>query len=266
MRYIVNIIIVALFLLSASNNVFAWGQKGHAIVACIAEKHLTRKAKKNLNAILGGKSLVYYTSWMDFIQNSPYWKNGYDRTKTWHYINIDEGYTPQTMPREPKGDVVSALNMLIDSLENHRQELSDSVCKDYTLMLIHLVGDLHCPMHVGRLSDKGGNNFELRWFRQKTNLHTLWDTKLIESVHAWSYTEWQLNIDLCSKSDISQMQSGTVEDWLYETWQITVDIYAKVAENVNYSYKYVYDYGPIVEHQLLVAGYRLAALLNKIFG
>lgn len=266
MKRIICILMVLFFLFCGSIEVFAWGQKGHAIVACIAEKHLTRKAKKNLNTILGGKSLVYYTSWMDFVQNSPFWKDGYDRTQTWHYFNVDEDFTPQTMLRNPQGDVLSALNMVIDSLENYRQELSDSVCRDYTLMLIHLVGDLHCPMHVGRLSDKGGNKFKLKWFGQKTNLHTLWDTKLVESVHAWSYTEWQQNIDLCTKSEIRQMQSGTVEEWLNETWQVTVGIYAYVTLDANYSYKYMYDYAPVVERQLLLAGYRLASLLNRIFG
>ena len=254
------------FLFSASVEAFAWGQKGHDIVASIAEKHLTRKARKNLNVILGGKSLVYYSSWMDNVQNSPYWNGGYDRTKTWHYFNVDEGYTPETMPRNPNGDVLSALDMLIDSLGNHSSELSDSVKFDYLQMLIHLVGDVHCPMHVGRLSDRGGNELCVKWFGSKTNLHSIWDSKLIESVHSWSYTEWQQNLDHCTKTEFKEMSSGTPEDWLRETWRITVGIYDYVKPDENYSYKYRYDYAPIVEHQLLVAGYRLAALLNRIFG
>lgn len=257
---------MSIFLFGGSIDVFAWGDKGHDIVAYIAEKHLTRKAKKNLNAILGGKSLVYYSSWLDYVQNSPYWKAGYNRTKTWHYFNVDEGYTPQTMSRNPKGDVLSALNMVIDSLENHRSEISDSVCLDYTRMLIHLVGDMHCPMHAGRFSDRGGNVLKIKWFNQETNLHVLWDSKLVESVHSWSYTEWQQNIDRYSKSEISKMSAGTPESWFNETWQVTVDIYEHITPKENYSYKYMYDYAPVVERQLLLAGYRLAALLNRIFG
>lgn len=260
------IVLISVFMFCGSYEAFAWGQKGHDIVTCIAEKHLTRKARKNLNAILDGKSLMYYSSWMDNVQNSPYWKDGYNRTKTWHYFNVDEGFTPQTMPRNPDGDVLTALNMLIDSLENHRNELLDSVKFDYLRMLIHLVGDIHCPMHVGRLSDRGGNELRIKWFKQNTNLHTLWDSKLIESVHSWSYTEWQQNIDRCSKAEISMMSAGTPEDWLNETWRITLGIYDYVEQDENYSYQYVYDYRQVVEHQLLVAGYRLAAILNRIFG
>ncbi|MBQ5424337.1 MAG: S1/P1 nuclease, partial [Bacteroidales bacterium] len=165
-----------------------------------------------------------------------------------------------------KGDVLLAMNMLIDSLENHRNELSDSVKFDYLRMLIHLVGDMHCPMHVGRATDRGGNNFSLKWFGEKTNLHSIWDYNMVERVHSWSYTEWQQNLDRCSRSEIEAMSAGTPEDWLNETWKITCGIYDYVKPDENYSYKYMYDYAPVVEHQLLVAGYRLAALLNKIFG
>ena len=250
----------------ASIDLFAWGQKGHDVIACIAEHHLTEKAKENIDKILGGKSMIYYSSWIDNVQNSPYWINGYDRTNTWHYFNVDEGFTPQTMPRNPKGDVVSALNMIIDSLGNYQNELSDSVKIDYLRMLIHFVGDMHCPMHVGHLSDKGGHGVRIKWFGQNTNLHTLWDTKLVESVHAWSYTEWQQNLDRCTQEEFDEMSAGTPEDWLIETWHITVGIYEYTKPEENYSYKYMYDYAPVVERQFLVAGYRLAALLNKIFG
>lgn len=250
----------------ASIDLFAWGLKGHDVIACIAEHHLTEKAKENIDKILGGKSMIYYSSWIDNVQNSPYWINGYDRTNTWHYFNVDEGFTPHTMPRNPKGDVVSALNMIIDSLGNYQDELSDSVKIDYLRMLIHFVGDMHCPMHVGHLSDKGGHGVRIKWFGQNTNLHTLWDTKLVESVHAWSYTEWQQNLDRCTQEEFDEMSAGTPEDWLIETWHITVGIYEYTKPEENYSYKYMYDYAPVVERQFLVAGYRLAALLNKIFG
>lgn len=253
-------------LLFASIDAFAWGQKGHDIVAYIAEQHLTKKAKKNLNKILDGKSLVYYSNWMDNLRNSPYWKGGYERTRTWHYLNIDGGYTIETMEKNPDGDALRALNMLVDSLSNHNSELSDSVRFDYVCMLIHLVGDIHCPMHVARKLDRGGNQFLVSWFKSETSLHTVWDSKLVDGVHSWSYTEWQQNIDLCSKSEIAELSAGEARDWAEETLKITTQIYDYAENNDKFSYQYIYDYRGVVEHQLLVAGYRLAALLNKIFG
>ena len=91
---------------------YGWGAKGHDIVAAIAEQNLTKKAKKEINKLLGGKSIVYYSSWMDNIQNSPYWKDGYYKTKTWHYANVDKGHTYETMSKNENGDVVTALEML----------------------------------------------------------------------------------------------------------------------------------------------------------
>ncbi len=253
-------------MLFASIDAFAWGQKGHDVVAYIAEQHLTKKAKKNLNKILDGKSLVYYSNWLDNVQNSPYWTGGYERTKTWHYFNVDRGYTLETMEKNPKGDALCAMNMIIDSLENHNSELTDSVRLDYVRMMIHIVGDIHCPMHVGRKSDRGGNDLKVKWFRTATNLHSVWDSRLVESMHSWTYTEWQQNLDRCTKKEIEQLSAGEVRDWLEETWNISKNIYKYSERGDDYSYQYVFDHQKVVERQLLVAGYRLAALLNRIFG
>lgn len=265
MRRILTLALLVIMLF-ASADAFAWGQKGHDIVAYIAEQHLTKKAKKNLNKILDGKSLVCYSNWLDNVQNSPYWQNGYDRTKTWHYYNIDKGFTLATMEREPKGDALSALDMLVDSLSHYDSELTDSVRRDYVCMLIHIVGDIHCPMHVGRKTDKGGNGVKIKWFKAASNLHTVWDSKLVDGLHAWSYTEWQQNIDHCNKSEIAKLSAGEPKDWLVETWTTTKAVYDYAEKGEDFSYQYIYDNKDIVEHQLLVAGYRLAALLNKIYG
>ena len=136
---------------------YGWGAKGHDIVAAIAEQNLTKKAKKEINKLLGGKSIVYYSSWMDNIQNSPYWKDGYYKTKTWHYDNVDKGHTYETMSKNENGDVVTALEMLSKELTVNYDNLTDSMKVDYLKMIVHLVGDLHCPMHAGRLSYRGGN-------------------------------------------------------------------------------------------------------------
>ena len=84
-----TISIVCILMLLDPTNGFAWGAKGHDVVAAIAEQHLTPKAKRKINKLLDGRSIVYYSSWMDNIQNSPYWENGYNKTKTWHYANVN---------------------------------------------------------------------------------------------------------------------------------------------------------------------------------
>lgn len=258
-------IIIALALLCAgTQSLFGWGQKGHDIVACIAEANLTRKAKKNISRILDGKSIIYYSSWMDNLQNSPEWKDGYDVTKTWHYANVDEGYTYETMGKEPKGDVVTATEMIVESLKSG--ELADSVEAAYLKMLVHMIGDMHCPMHAGRLNDRGGNSHPVKWFGQQTNLHSVWDSKFIESARKWSFTEWRDQLDRRSKKERMQISSGTPRDWFAETVSAAQHLYETTPKGADLSYQYLYDNNGLLERQLLYAGYRLAALLNDIFG
>ena len=177
------LIVLSTFIMMERVSLYAWGPMGHDVVASIAEQHLNRKTKRKINRLLGGHSIVYYSSWMDNIQNSPYWENGYNQTKTWHYANVDKGLTYQTMQKNENGDVVNSLEMLTDAMINRYDELTDSMKVDYVKMIVHMVGDLHCPMHAGRLSDRGGNNTKVKWFGQPTNLHSVWDSRMIDAAY-----------------------------------------------------------------------------------
>ena len=143
------ILIMSIIMLMDFTSAYAWGPKGHDVVAAIAEQHLTPKAKKKISKLLEGKSIVYFSSWMDSIQNSPYWEDGYDKTKTWHYANVDKGLTYDTMPKNENGDVVRGLEMLTKEMTENYDNLTDSMRVDYLKMIVHMVGDLHCPMHAG---------------------------------------------------------------------------------------------------------------------
>ena len=268
MKKITTALICALMLLSSSA-AFAWGPKGHDVVAAIAERHLTKKTKKALNELLDGKSIVYYSSWMDNIQNSPYWNDGYNQTKTWHYANVDKGLTYQTMTKNPKGDVVTGLEMLTKELKDNYNNLTDSMKVDYVKMIVHMVGDMHCPMHAGRFSDRGGNQMKIKWFGQNANLHSVWDSKIIDSARKWSYSEWADHLDRTDKKFKNSVMCGTFEEWFMDTVEYAASIYDYVenidSETPNLSYKFVYDFSPLLEDRLLVGGYRLAYVLNSIF-
>lgn len=260
---------LSMILMLQSISMYAWGPLGHDVVAAIAEQHLTKKAKKEISKLLDGKSIVYYSSWMDNIQNSPYWKDGYNATKTWHYANVDKGHTYQTMTKNPDGDVITGLEQLTDAMVNHYDELTDSMKVDYIKMIVHMVGDLHCPMHAGRLSDRGGNQTKVKWFGKPTNLHSVWDSKLIESARKWNYSEWVDQLDRTDKKFRNAVMSGSYEQWFDATVENAAGIYEYVEdmkqEMPNLSYQYVFDYSPLLEQQLLLGGYRLAYVLNNIF-
>ena len=263
------ITLMSIIMLMDFTSAYAWGPKGHDVVAAIAEQHLTPKAKRKINKLLEGKSIVYYSSWMDNIQNSPYWEYGYNKTKTWHYANVDEGFTYQTMQKNKDGDVVSGLEFLTGELTNRYDELTDSMRVDYLKMIVHMVGDLHCPMHAGRLSDRGGNKTKVKWFGQQTNIHSVWDSKMIESARKWSYSGWVEQLDRTDKKFKKEVMRGTYEEWFNATVENAALIYKYVenlGDNPKLSYQFIYDFSPMLEQQLLLGGYRLAYVLNSIFG
>lgn len=242
-----------------SGSAFGWGQKGHDLTAYIAECHLTPKAAKQVDRVLNGHSPVYYANWLDIASHTP----EYLYTRTWHYLNIDEGKTLETMQRNPDGDVLTAVTMLYEKLRKGGLTPEEETLS--LKMLIHLVGDMHCPMHTGRLSDLGGNKRPVKMFGRPTSLHSAWDTAIVESAHKWSYTEWQTQIDRLNKKQAAEIQAGEPQDWLLETHEICKEIYESSPEGTNISYDYVDKYTPVIEQQFLRGGYRLARLLNEIY-
>ncbi|MBR2351385.1 MAG: S1/P1 nuclease [Alistipes sp.] len=239
---------------------FGWGQKGHDVVAYIAECNLRPEVKERVVAALGNHSLVYHANWLD---NASY-QQDFRYTKTWHYANVDEGFTYATMDKNPKGDAVTAIAQLVAELKSGALSAEQ---EDIRLrMLIHIVGDIHCPMHAGHLSDLGGNKVEVFFFERKTKLHSLWDTTLVEAVHKWSYTEWQQQLDLYTSADRkAELSKSEPIDWLNESHKIATDIYRASPAKTQLKYNYIAYAAPIIESRLLAGGIRLAYLLNDIY-
>ena len=262
-------LIMTVLMLMDFTSAFAWGPKGHDVVAAIAEQHLTPKTKRKINKLLDGKSIVQYASWMDNIQNSPYWEYSYNKTKSWHYANVDKGYTYETMPKNPEGDVVSGLEFLTKEMTENYKELTDSMRVDYLKMIVHLVGDLHCPMHAGRLSDRGGNDTKVIWFKEQSSMHSVWDSKIIDAAKKWSHTEWCNYLDRTDRKFRKEITKGEYEEWFVETVAEAARFYEYVEstgqEMPTLSYQFVFDFSPTLERQLLYGGYRLAYVLNTIF-
>jgi len=244
------------------NNVpaFGWGGKGHNVITSIAEAHLNNKAKKEVRKLLGGRTMVYYSSWMDEIRSD----SKYAYMRTWHYANVDKGKTYMSQDKEPDGDVVTATLLSIKQLKN--KNLPDSVRSMYLKLLIHLIADMHCPMHAGRATDRGGNDYEITWKKEKTNLHRLWDDLIIDAAKDWNSIEWATYIDISKDNKRRKtIEAGEPLDWFNETVVLAKDIYENTPENQTIPQSYIRKYTPLIEEQFLKAGYRLAGLLNKVF-
>lgn len=256
MRYLITLI-TALFVTFSA---FAWGAKGHDVVACIAQRNLSKRAERRITTLLQGQSMVYVANWMDNASHTP----EYEHTKTWHYVNVEpsEG-SYYDSEKEPKGDVVVAIDSIIERIKSG--ELSKEEERIELMMLIHLVGDMHCPMHAGHKSDRGGNSTKVRYFGQQKSLHTLWDSDIVESAHRWSYSEWAEQIDRVGRKQERKIQQGTPSEWIEESVALVEDIYNNSPTNQNLSYDYVARYAPVIELQLLKGGLRLAAILEQLY-
>ena len=239
---------------------FAWGPKGHDTVAYIAECNISKSTKKRVEAILDGKSMVYVANWMDNASHTQ----EYDHTKSWHYCNVDvdEGSYAQSQ-KSKDGDVVTAINTIVANLKSG--ELTPEQERVELMMLIHLVGDMHCPMHAGRKSDLGGNRTMVKFFGKSKKLHSVWDSEIVESAHKWSYSEWQREVDRASKKQKKAMRMGTPNDWIEESVTLAQMVYEQSNKDSNLSYDYVHHFAPIIEEQFLKGGIRLAALLEEIY-
>ncbi len=252
--------ILTLVLLTAvCLNTFAWGQKGHDVTAYIAEQHLTPAARAAVESLLDGKSIVYWANWLD---NASH-QRPLAYTKTWHYKNIDEGVRYEEAPANPAGDAVTAIKSRIEILNDPNTTAEER--RLALKILIHVVGDLHMPLHMGHATDLGGNRIKVKFFNRDNNLHAVWDSSIPESAHKWSYTEWQQQIDRANPADEAAIISGSVDDWAKETVAIASDVYTYFQPDCNISYNEVARWTPTVEQQFLRGGLRLAHLLNSIF-
>lgn len=246
-------------LIAGTSVASAWGQKGHDVTCAIAQRHLTPKAQKKISEILHGRSIVYWANWLDNASHTP----EYAYTKTWHYKNIDAGESYDNALLCQTGDVVTAIEAQVKALKSG--ELNKDASSLAIKMLVHLVGDLHNPMHMGHRSDRGGNRWQVQFFNMGKNLHGIWDTDIAERAHRWTYSEWADEIDTADKSQIKEIVKGTPSDWGRETYEIASKIYEGTPVGSKLSYDYVNTWTPVIEDQLEKAGLRLASLLNDIF-
>lgn len=255
-----SIILIAGAIAGGILQAFPWGQKGHDTVAFIAENHLTPATAAAVSELLDGRSIVYWANWLDNASHTP----EYAYTKTWHYKNIDADETYRGSRKNPKGDVVRAINnqylvLASDTADRQQRQLALKI-------VVHLVGDIHQPMHLGRASDLGGNRHHVKYFKSPANLHSVWDSRVLESGHKWSYTEWQQQIDRATPEETAEILDGSCpEKWGNESYGIAKKIYETTPPETNIEYNYIAEWTPVIEKQMLRGGLRLADLLNSIF-
>lgn len=244
-------------LICCSTAVFGWGPTGHRVTGFIAEKYLNKKAKKALEQLLQGQSLAIASTWMDEIRSD----STYDYMADWHWVTIPIGQEYDQTQKNPKGDVIQTLERIIAELKSKKLSSQDQLQR--VKILIHLIGDIHQPLHVGGRDDRGGNDVKLMWFRNESNLHRVWDSDMIDDTKL-SYTELGQSLDNPNQLLISQWQNSSVRDWAKESQQYEKQVYDY--GNGKLGYPYAYYHYHIIRHRLLQAGVRIAGILNSVYG
>lgn len=261
MKRFLSIFILAVALLPATQTAFAWGPKGHRIVAQLAYDNLTRRARKQVDAILGKQGIIYLSTWPDEIKSDTIYPTSF----VWHFQDLNPGMTDSALVSALTtdypavgGEQFRAMDSLYLLLQHDRNN------HDALVFYIHLSGDRFCPMHLGHIDDLGGNRVKMRWFGQNTNLHTIWDTKLIE-YKGFSYTEYTAYLHDIYDHRQKDVETMTDEQMLIYTYHLTDQVYDYQTTWDGNTYHYAYRWMQPMEWQLYMAGIRLAARLNAIY-
>ncbi len=251
--------LLTLTLLLIASPAAAWGPIGHRVTGAIADENLGGLARANVQLLIGTETLAEAATYPDEMKSDPstFWQK---TASPWHYVTVATGiaYKPSMAPAE--GDAITALNKFTATLRDSKASVEDR--RVALRFIVHIIGDLHQPLHVGRGDDRGGNDTPVTFFNRSTNLHSLWDSGLIEE-EKLSYTELTLFLSRSiSPQNVvawSDVRPGT---WMTESIKLRETIYPAEPK---LSWSYAYQHNIEMNDRLKKAGIRIAAYLNWVF-
>ena len=250
-------IAILLLICFVGTHSYGWGVTGHRASGWIAEKYLSNRAKRKINRVLNQQSLAIVSTWMDEIRSD----STYNYTADWHWVTIETGKTYEESPKNLNGDVIMTIERIISELKTHKLDSKKEA--EALKMLVHLVGDIHQPLHVGCCDDQGGNKVKVKWFRSESNLHRVWDSEMIDDTKL-SYTELAQSLGQPDKATLAQWKKATVREWANESMTYRKEVYDINEGNLSYRYSYLHLQS--AKDRILKAGVRLAGILNQIYG
>ena len=259
----------AAFALSAPAN--AWGPTGHRVTASIAEKNVDGRTRAHIMSIIGTEPLAEASTWPDEERSNPatFWQ---ETASPWHYVTLPEGRTVNQLVHPEEGDALTALERFTAVLRDPSASREDKALA--LRFIVHLVPDLHMPLHAGNGEDRGGNWFNVTWFDEPQNLHWVWDEGLLLRQQL-SYTEYTARLERRITPDLTlQWWDPRPNTWVAESVELRDRIYPETGGElgdgsrefpVALSYDYQWKWHGTAEQRLSQAGIRLAAYLDMVF-
>jgi nuclease S1 len=239
---------------------YAWGDKGHRIVAILADQQLTEQAREEVRKLLpDGTTLADAAVWPD--------REGrriteFDRL---HHVSIPDDAAGYDQERDCKAGncMVEALNWFISVITDVK--VPNNVRLIALRYVAHLVGDMHQPLHAGRREDRGGTEITVSYRAQTTNLHLFWDFNVVEIEEDTSEELAKKLDESITPKQRSEWQSGDPKTWTDESFRLSRSNAYTLGESMELSEEYVSTALTIVRRRLAQAGMRLGWLLNSIF-
>jgi S1/P1 Nuclease len=257
-----SLLLFGLFVVSVV--LISWGVTGHRAIGRLAENHLSPQAKAGIQELLGSASLADVSTWADEVRNLP----EYRPTGAWHYLNLPLGLSFTDFEKQVKG---MTEENVYSALLKEEQALSDKATPrekkvEALKFIVHFVGDLHQPMHISRSEDKGGNTIQVNYDGSGTNLHSLWDSKLIDHL-GLTYDLLAEKCDHNSAAQVKQWQSDPLIRWIWESYVVSSTLYGEIDAMKGRALddSYYQAHIGIIQQRIAQAGIRLAGVLNEIF-
>ncbi|NVJ60544.1 MAG: S1/P1 nuclease [Gammaproteobacteria bacterium] len=251
--------ILSLVSLCISTTCLSWGQTGHRVTGEIAQNYLSPEAKAAIKSIIGNESLAEASTYADEQRSNPehFWQ---EVAGSYHYVTVPAGKMYNDVKAPKKGDSVTALEQFKATLKNTK---ASQVEKQLALkFIVHIIGDLHQPLHAGNGLDRGGNDVKVNFFWEDSNLHRVWDSGLIDR-QKLSYSEWSAFLNrTITDSDLKAWSSTNPVNWITESAEIRDSIYPK---DEKLSWDYNYEHLPTIKTRLKQAGVRIAFFFNEVF-
>ena len=256
----------------------AWGPVGHRTVGLVAEDHLNQQARRAVSRLLGRETLASVASWADAMRG----QGKYRQTSWYHIEKIPDDWTylqnlrAQSDTQKKKGGIVAAILYGRELLRIAKAPQAEQA--DALKFMVHFVGDIHQPLHTGRAIDKGGLTLDVDWFGRSMHLHRVWDSGMIytahKEMHVFSETEEpETEADRASRyKKVLNEKFGrenfdvelNVEGWLNESMRIRPRAYDPSYQHDQNHYQELN--APGMDKQIYIAGLRLAALINDVYG
>ncbi len=260
--------VVALVALFGVQSAKAWGTWGHHAVAFIAEKHLTPEAKAKCEQYLQF-SLPHYSSWQDYWRNS----HPFEEITHWHMNRVDKDFVTVGTKGNVSRDAVTQINRIVKEMEKGKyKQMSDSLVAVNLKLLIHMVGDMHCPCHMAYSKDflqqRGVKGVSIFVKGKKYDYHKFWDAAPQIMHPKWKADDFLKACDTYSPKQIKKISKGNVYKWSVDNAKREVVMFGfweRHEELTKMSKERRENINELMHTQLAYAGYRLAATLNKLF-